>query len=107
MNSKNHFFNTHGKITKLPGGSMAFIDGIPDDCDHDTDGDWYVLISPQPDSDWGLTYKMKAKTIQRMRPKLPEHEAIRAYDEDLTGHYISGGCTSCSKCGKAMTPPFW
>lgn len=104
--------NTHTKVIDLPGGGRAILSGVPDACKHELGGDWYCTVSPLRNDEkfeHGWSYLIKAKTIQRMRPDVSEHEAIKCYDEDIrgSGHYISGGCTSCKKCGKPTTPPFW
>jgi hypothetical protein len=86
---------THSEIlTDQDGRPVAFIDGIPDQCDHDQDGGWthfnndgeYFsdLLSPDPTLNDG-----------------------KDYYEFMTLHQITGGCASCSKCGKPYTPDFF
>ncbi len=105
--------NTHGKIIEFEYESgekaRAFIDGVPDKCDHVWGGEGWLLISPTRDNELGWSYKIKESEIQRMYPDKELNMAIMNYDMDLRtgGHYIGGSCTSCKKCGKPYTPPFW
>ena len=87
--------NTHSAIltneTCVP---VAFVDGIPDKCQHVWDGETlhfndegeYFTDSEVPDN------------------KL--NEGRDAY-EFYTLHQISGACASCSKCGKPFEPDIW
>lgn len=64
----------------------AFIDGIPDKCEHDDNGE--VLSF----NDAGQYFK---------ESEMPDHktdyDAWVKFQED---NKINGGCVSCSKCGK-------
>lgn len=91
--------NTHGSFIEFPDGSRAFVDGIPDKCDHEWDGKGYHFVSyvggggmdePIPDTD-------------------QTQEELQQLDEELrkNGKYLSGGCVSCSKCGKPFEPPLY
>jgi hypothetical protein len=91
--------NTHGAFIQFKDGSTAFIDGIPDTCEHDSEGSGYHFVSfiggggmDEPILDTGQT-----------------HEEIEKMDAELrlNGKYISGGCVSCSKCGKPAMPPMF
>lgn len=101
--------STHGKLIDLGNGIHAFVDGIPDKCEHEWGGGSHLLISPRPDSDHGWSYTIAVETVMRMHPDKSKGEAIERYGNDLKtgGHYIAGSCTSCKNCGKLYTPPFW
>ena len=60
----------------------AFVTGVKDDCEHDENGGWLSF-----DND-GNYYK-ESELTDEILPK------------------ISGGCVSCSKCGKPFTPDFF
>jgi hypothetical protein len=66
--------------------STAFVSGIPDKCEHDDNGETMQF------NDAGEYFK---------ESEIPDHKTN--YDEWLaftTKHRLTGGCVSCSKCGK-------
>ena len=91
--------NTHGAFIQLPDGANAFVDGIPDKCEHQWDGHGYHIVSYMGG---GGTDCMIADSGQ-------SQELMEALDTELRkqGKYISGGCVSCSKCGKPFEPPMF
>lgn len=93
--------NTHGIHTKFINDSTVFIDGIPDSCEHDDVGSGYYFISYTKEHGGGLV-DMIPDTGQTQ-------DEMIALDEQLRreGKYLSGGCVSCSKCGKPFSPPMF
>lgn len=91
--------NTHGAFIQLPDGAHAFIDGIPDQCDHDWNGKGCHIIS-----------YIGGGGYDKMIPIIDDHpDEFYRMDQELrlNGKYISGGCVSCSKCGKPFEPPMF
>lgn len=71
----------------------AFIDGIPDKCEHNWDGETLSF------NDAGEFFKDS---------EMPDHSSdpvgwVKFQEE----HKINGGCVSCSKCGKPFYPPLY
>lgn len=79
-------------ITITHGGkkSTAILSGVPDKCEHDSDGEEMFF------NDAGRYWK---------RSQLPKGKAnaIKFMDK----HRINGSCVSCSKCGKPFEPDFY
>lgn len=89
--------NTHGEFISLNIGDdkvNAFIDGVPDDCNHDWDGEGYYIVS-----------FIGGGGDEYIKPPASrdEYEKLDA-EYRKAGRYISGGCVSCSKCGKPFSP---
>ena len=87
--------NTHSAFIQLPDGGNAFVDGIPDKCEHQWDGPGYHFVTYIG----GCEADLIPDTGQ-------SQEEMIALDEQLRkeGKYLSGGCVSCSKCGKPYEP---
>ena len=85
--------NTHGAFMQFSDGSTAFVDGIPDTCEHDDDGP--VLSF----NDTGEYFKDSDMPDYKTDP-----EGWTKFQED---HDIRGGCVSCSKCGRPFSPPMF
>lgn len=91
--------NTHGAFVQFKDGGTAFIDGIPDKCEHQWDGKGYHFVS-----------FMGGGGMDELLPNADQsYEELDAIDAELrkNGKYLSGGCVSCSKCGKPFTPPMF
>jgi hypothetical protein len=90
--------NTHGALIDLGDGMHAFVDGIPDKCEHDSNGHGYHFVSFLG----GGTDELIPDTGQTQ-------EELMKLDEELrkNGRYLSGGCVSCSKCGNPFSPPMF
>jgi hypothetical protein len=91
--------NTHGGFIQFNDGSTAFVDGLPDKCDHDDKGSGYHFIS-----------YMGGGGMDELLPDTGQtQEQLMALDLHLRafGKYLSGGCVSCSKCGKPYEPPMF
>src|SRR3990172_8381776 len=91
--------DTHGEFIELPDGSRAFVDGIPDKCEHQWDGAGYHFVS-----------YIGGGGMDSLIPDTNQsHEEMEVLDKALRneGKYISGGCVSCSKCGKPFEPPMF
>lgn len=91
--------NTYGAFIQLPDGAHAFIDGIPDQCEHDWDGKGYHIISCIGGGGYD---EWIPDTTNSAEEYYELDEELR-----LRGKYISGGCVSCSKCGKPFEPPMF
>jgi hypothetical protein len=88
--------NTHGALIQLPDGSNAFVDGIPDKCEHEWDGKGYHFVSFMDGGGFDALIAVADQT----------QEELEEMDKQLRfqGKYLSGGCVSCSKCGKPYSP---
>lgn len=91
--------NTHGAFIQFPDFSNAFVDGIPDKCDHDDNGPGYHFISYMG---VGGFDELLLDTGQSQEDLWMLDLHLRAF-----GKYLSGGCISCSKCGKPCGPPMF
>lgn len=85
--------NTHGAFIQFKDGSTAFVDGIPDACDHDDNGPALSF------NDRGEYFK-----DSEMPDYHTDYDAWLKFQQD---HDIRGGCVSCSKCGKPYSPPLY
>lgn len=91
---------THSAFIALPGGGNAFIDGIPDTCDHDSKGDViYKAISGKVI--YWHTYREWAHLDTKQREAL-----IFKRHQELEDPIIEG-MSSCSKCKKPFQPPMF
>lgn len=93
--------DAHGVFMEFPDGSRAFVDGIPDICQHDSYGSGYHFISFTREHGGGFC-DMIPDTGQTQEEMITMDEELRK-----NGKYLSGGCVSCSKCGKPFTPPLF
>jgi hypothetical protein len=88
--------NTHGAFIQFSDGSTAFVDGLPDKCQHDDEGAGYYFIG--------------GDGFDELVPNTGQtQDELRTLDLHLRafGKYISGGCVSCSKCGKPYELPMF
>lgn len=92
--------NTHSAFISLPGGAHAFIDGIPNECDHDSKGD-VVLVSKSGKVIYWHTYRQWAHLTTQARMPL-----VHAYHESIDDRILEGG-VSCSKCKKPFHPGYF
>ncbi len=94
--------DTHGEfITGEINGQpfSAFIDGVPDKCQHEWNGSGYDIIS-------SIDY-VSTEYVAAPPDETPEEYYRRDQELRKNGKYISDGCVSCSKCGKAFEPNLW
>lgn len=91
--------NTHGAFMDLGNGMTAFVDGIPDKCEHEWNGKGYHFVSFIRGGGSDTIIENTGQT----------QEELEKLDEELRkeGKYLSGGCVSCSKCGKPFEPPMF
>lgn len=83
--------DTHSvMITDGTGKPLAYTDGVPDKCQHDDNGEWLHFNND------GVYWK---------ESEIPTEE-LQRYQFAIENK-ITGGCCSCSKCGKPFTPDFW
>jgi hypothetical protein len=78
----------HCEILNM-GDATAIACGVPDRCDHDSDGEWYYLVTDKRsrDSEW-----YKSSEIPSGQKELEEWLQCR--------HAVIGtSSSSCSKCG--------
>lgn len=85
----------HCEYMDLGDNVSAIACGVPDSCDHDSDGQWYTEIR----------YKETGETewfAKSLLPDLSTKEGQQFMDEWLywKNAAIVGGSSSCSKCGK-------
>lgn len=92
--------STHSAIIQLSEGVTAFVDGIPDKCDHDDKGD-VILWTHSGKNIYWHTYRQWAHlpTTERCKLIFKHHDEI---DDP-----IQGSCVSCSKCKKPFSPPMF
>lgn len=91
--------NTHGAFMNLGNGMTAFVDGIPDECEHEWNGKGYHFVS-----------FLGGGGMDSLMPDTGQtQDELMEMDEKLRkeGKYLSGGCVSCSKCGKPYEPPMF
>lgn len=89
---------THGAFIQLPNGH-AFIDGIPDTCEHDYSDD--VFISKSGKVIHWHTYKQWASYISIARAEL-----IMQYHDKIDDPIVCG-TSECRKCKKIFHPPMF
>jgi hypothetical protein len=80
----------------VTGEMRAFVDGIPDECNHEWNGQGYYFVS-----------YINGGGFDEFIPDTGQATGeLQALDEKLRteGKYLSGGCVSCSKCGKPYEP---
>lgn len=92
--------DTHGELIILPDGSHAFIDGVPDDCEHNWNGD-SVYYTQSGKRITIQTFLKWAGYTSQYRSKL-----IHNHQNDIFDPISSGGVT-CSKCKKEWSPPMY
>jgi hypothetical protein len=88
--------NTHGEFWagEINGEKISmFIDGVPDKCKHDDKGE---VMSFNDNYEY-----FKESEIPNYKT---DYEGWLKFQKD---HKISGGCVSCSKCGKPFSPPMY
>lgn len=88
--------NTHGEFIKTENFS-AFIDGVPDKCEHDWTGD-EVLYSASGKTIYWHTYRQWASLTSLVRQTL-----IYNYHQEIDDPIV-GGCVTCRKCKKEFYP---
>lgn len=94
--------HTHGAFIQLPGGN-AFVDGIPDTCQHDYSDDVYEtksgkMIYWHTYRQWAsLTSKARAQLIQQL------HSPGGMEEDDP----ITTMTSQCTKCKKIYEPNFF
>lgn len=84
--------NKHGAVIKI-GDSLAFIDGIPDKCQHDDVGSTIHVTASGKTITW-KTFKKWASYTSQLRDPL-----IIAHQETINDPVVSAS-VSCSKCGR-------
>lgn len=89
--------NTHSAAF-ISNDFSAFIDGIPDTCEHSWDGASYFVTASGRVIKWH-TFREWASFTDMARTPL-----IISRMEAQNDPIVQGGCT-CSKCGKAFEPP--
>jgi hypothetical protein len=90
---------THGAVIRISKDSIAYIDGIPDTCQHQYDDDIFISASGKV-IHW-YTYKQWASYTAPMRNQL-----IQEYHESI-GDPITTGTSECRKCHKIFHPPMF
>ena len=84
----------HCEFIDLGNAATAIVCGVPDDCDHDDNGEWYIEIKfkDTEESEW---------CKQSEFPCFDTGEGKKQMDKWLDEHNatVIGGSASCSKCG--------
>lgn len=92
--------NTHSETVMFPDGSVAYIDGIPDTCEHDWNGD-IVMESASGKIIYWHTYRQWASLCTDARRRL-----IYDYHFEIDDPIIME-TGSCRKCKKIFQPPLF
>lgn len=92
--------NTHGAMISFADGSVAFVDGIPDKCEHDWNGD-DVYQSASGKMIYWHTYRQWASLCRDARAKL-----IYEYHEKIDDRIVME-TSACRKCKKIFHPPLF
>lgn len=90
----------HSAFIHLPGIGNTFIDGIPDECQHDSKGDLVMQAASGKMIYWH-TYRKWAHLTTQARRYL-----IFAYHNEIEDPIVLE-TTSCSKCKKVFHPPIF
>lgn len=90
---------THGEVI-ISNGIIAFVDGIPDKCEHDWSGDAVHFTASGKTIFWH-TYRQWASYTSQMRDRL-----IYEYHQKIDDPII-GGAVTCRKCKKIFYPPMF
>jgi len=91
--------NIHSLFVQLPDGH-AFLDAIPDTCDHDWSGDEVHFTASGKTIYWH-TYRQWASFTSKMRNRLIYEHHLEIDDP------ITGGAVTCRKCKKIFHPPMF
>lgn len=93
---------THGEIHILPGGGIAFIDGVADTCDHDYSDSVFQTASGK----WifWYTYRQWAHMVSVDRDRLIQE--LHYYGEKSEDPIVLG-TSQCRKCKKIYQPDFF
>jgi len=94
--------DTHGELIVLPNGWHAFIDGVPDNCDHDYSDSVYQTKSGK----WIFwhTYRKWAHLPGKDRDRLINE--LHNYGPEAEDPIILG-TSQCTKCKKIYSPPLY
>lgn len=88
----------HGKLIDLGNKARAFIDGVPDACDHDYTGPTILYTASGRRIDW-KTFPQWAGYTDHLRVDLIRFR-MRQEGEEIV--CMTG---ECRKCGKEFEPP--
>jgi hypothetical protein len=92
--------DTHSAFIAFPGGGHAFIDGIPDTCEHDWNGD-PVYVSRSGKVVYWHTYRQWASLCSDARARL-----IQEYHFSIEDPIVQAA-SSCRKCKKVFHPGYF
>lgn len=89
----------HGALIELPDGGRAFVDGIPDECDHDYSDSVYQTASGK----WifWYTYRQWAHLPDKDRGRMIQE--LHYYGEKSNDPILLG-TSQCRKCKKIYEP---
>lgn len=90
---------THGAVIRLSEDSIMFVDGIPDQCQHDYKDDVFISASGKV-IHWH-TYRQWASYTAQMRNQL-----IMQHHYDIEDPIVEG-TAECRKCHKIYQPPIF
>lgn len=93
--------NTHSAFIQISKDSDAFIDGVPDKCEHDWTGDEVHFCKSGKIIYWH-TYRQWARFNSKMRNRL-----IYEHQNKIDDDPIVGGAVTCKKCKKIFSPPMF
>ena len=93
--------HTHGELIDLGNGARAFVDGIPDTCEHDYESGPTVIHTASGRIITWRTYPEWAGYTDSVRVDL-----VR-FRTEQEGDPITCMTGECRKCGKEFYPEMW
>lgn len=96
--------NTHSAIIDLPNGVRAFIDGIPDQCEHDWNGENYNVLILASDEEREELWMLDSEIKECGYDLTKQTDQERFHQE---GWRLVGGGVTCTKCKKPFQPDFF
>lgn len=90
---------THSAFMQFSDGSRAFVDGIPDTCEHEYKDEVFISASGK-EIHWH-TYRQWARFTASMRSEL-----IHEHHNQINDPIICG-TSECRKCKKIYHPPMF
>lgn len=92
--------HTHGALIDFGDGRRAFVDGIPDECEHDYTGPSVFVTASGKVITW-KTFPQWAGYTEAIR-----YQLIMFHFRDSEDEIVEHTC-ECRKCGKIYEPNFY
>jgi hypothetical protein len=107
--------DTHGAILTKNGKVIGFVDGIPDQCQHDYENGPQVIVSGNlffkecPNGGGEQFYLMRNGNYEKhfgLKKVYGREEIQTEIELSSSGHGVMG-TTLCAKCEKMFSPPMF